>query len=565
MHQMDSSNRFPPPSNSNHLFDELQWVIQIRRHLEESTEDDHGIPVTIFSVPKSLRVSKPEAFVPQLIALGPYHHWQPELYEMERYKLWAAKRAKKKLHGQRFQRLVEHFIKLEHITRAHYHRYLDNNGETLAWMMIVDTSFLLEFLQIYAPENSKVLGRVPSRMSHLVDNAGRKSAHNVILRDIMMLENQVPLFLLRVCLEFQCASLQEADDVLTLMLNGFMRALCPFKMMQNFPSIDVTRHAHLLGLLYSVLVPTPQEQNCEVIDIREDQTDAGGSINQTNNDDSSNIKQFFTASWAAASGLHGSVIQYIKQIVCSRPIKFLVKVPWKVISALPVFSVLKRPVEYLFFSETSANSKTQNSGSNWNINKQPLIEEIMIPSVRELVNAGISFSATKGDTMTIQFDTKTVTLYLPTVKLDNNTEVILRNLVAYESSVMSGPPVFTRYTELMNGIIDTDDDVKLLRERGIILNKMKSDSEVAKLWNSMSRSVRLTKVPFLDKVIEDVNKCYNSRWRVKTTKFMKRYVFGSWQFLTFLAAILLLLLTSLQAFCSVYSCARWFNLAIIGQ
>ncbi|XP_039115423.1 putative UPF0481 protein At3g02645 [Dioscorea cayenensis subsp. rotundata] len=562
---MDSSNQSSQPSNSNHLFDELRWVIQIRRHLEESTEDDHDIPVTIFSVPKALRVSKPEAFVPQLIALGPYHHWQPELYEMERYKLSAAKRAQKQLHGQKFQQVVEHFIKLEHITHAHYHRYLDFNGETLAWMMIVDTSFLLEFLQSYAPEEGKVLRRVPSRMSHLVDKAGRKSAHNMILRDIMMLENQVPLFLLRVCLEFQCSSLQEADDVLTLMLNGFMRALCPFKMMQNFLCIDVTRHAHLLELLYYILVPKPEEQNCEVIDIHEDQNDAGGSIDQTNNDDSSHIKQFFNASWTAASGLNGSVIQYIKQVLFSKPIKFLVKVPWKIITSLPVFSVLKKPVEYLFFSETSANSKTENSSSNQNISKQPLIEEIMIPSVRELVNAGISFSATKGDMTTIQFDLKTVTLYLPTVKLDNNTEVILRNLVAYESSLASGPLVFTRYTELMNGIIDTDEDVKLLRERGIILNKMKSDGEVAKLWNSMSRSVRLTRVPFLDKVIEDVNKYYSSRWRVKTTKFMKKYVFGSWQFLTFLAAILLLLLTSLQAFCSVYSCARWFNPAIIGQ
>ncbi|KAM0939094.1 hypothetical protein DsansV1_C21g0166971 [Dioscorea sansibarensis] len=562
---MATSNQSSPPSNSNHLFDELRWTIQIRRYLEESTEDDYGIPVTIFSVPNYLRVNKPEAFVPQFIALGPYHHWQPELYEMERYKLSAAKRGRNRLDGQKFQVLVEHFIKVEHVIRAHYHRYLDINEETLAWMMLVDTSFLLEFLQIYAPEEIKVLRRVPSRMLHLVDNAGRKSAHNVILRDIMMLENQVPLFLLRVFLEIQCSLIQEAVEMLTLMLNGFMRAICPFKMGQNFPCIDVTQHAHLLELLYSILVPKPQEQACEVIDINEDQTDAGGSFHETTNDGSSNIKQFFIASWKMASGLNGSIIHYIKQFLSSKLIKFLVKVPWKIITSLPVFFVLKKPIEYLSSWGTSANSKTEKSSSNGNINKQPLIEEIMIPSVRELVNAGISFSATKGDVTTIQFDVKTVTLYLPAVKLDNNTEVVLRNLVAYETSIASGPLVFTRYTELMNGIIDTDEDVKLLRERGIILNKMKSDREVADLWNSMSSSVRLTRVPFLDKVIEDVNKYYDGRWRVKTIKFMKKYVFGSWQFLTFLAAILLLLLTSLQAFCSVYSCARWINPSIVAD
>jgi hypothetical protein len=137
-----------------------------------------------------------------------------------------------------------------------------------------------------------------------------------------------------------------------------------------------------------------------------------------------------------------------------------------------------------------------------------------------------------------------------------NTEVVLRNLVAYEASNASGPLVFTRYTELMNGIIDTEEDVKLLREKGIILNRLKSDEEVANLWNGMSKSIRLTKVPFLDKVIEDVNKYYNGRWTVKGGRFMRQYVFSSWQFLTLLAAIFLLLLMTLEVFCTVYRYTR---------
>ena len=142
-------------------------------------------------------------------------------------------------------------------------------------------------------------------------------------------------------------------------------------------------------------------------------------------------------------------------------------------------------------------------------------------------------------------------------------QVILRNLVAYEASVAPGPLVFTRYTELMNGIIDTKEDVKLLRDSKIVLNHTKSDTDAAELWNGMSRSVRLTRVAFMDKVIEDVNKYHNSRWRVKTKKFMAKYVLGSWPFLTFLATILLLVLTAIQSFCSLYSCARWFNISTV--
>ncbi|KAG9456200.1 hypothetical protein H6P81_000708 [Aristolochia fimbriata] len=70
-------------------------------------------------------------------------------------------------------------------------------------------------------------------------------------------------------------------------------------------------------------------------------------------------------------------------------------------------------------------------------------------------------------------------------------------MVAYEASAASGPLVLTRYTELMNGIIDTAEDAKLLRERGVLINRLQTDEEVGDMWNGMTKSVRLTKVPFL--------------------------------------------------------------------
>nr|XP_033510022.1 putative UPF0481 protein At3g02645 isoform X2 [Nicotiana tomentosiformis] len=244
--------------NTNSNFDESRWVIQIRRTLDEELEEDTEIPVSIFNVPKALLLSDQDSYVPQVVAIGPYHYWRTELHDMERYKLAAAKITQKQLQSLKFQHLVEQLINFEHRIRCSYHKYLNFNEETLAWMMAVDASFLLEFLQIYA--------------------------------------------------------------------------------------------------------------------------------------------------------------------------------------------------------------------------------------IRE------------------------------------------------------------------------EEDALLLREKGIILNRLKSDKEVANLWNGMSRSLRLTKVQFLDKVIEDVNGFYNARWNIKTGKMMKHYVFGSWQVLTFLACIMLLMLMTLQAFCSVYKCARIFHI-----
>ncbi|CAN6202323.1 unnamed protein product [Urochloa humidicola] len=584
------------------VFDEVRWVVQIRQSLEEDAtgndDDDTGIPVSVFNVPKQLRVHKPEAYTPQFIALGPYHHWRPELYEMERYKLAAARRLQRRLRpgAVKLEGLVEQFKRLERKVRAHYHRYLDFGGETLAWMMLVDGAFLLEFLQIYAAAAEandgevagagKALRRVPSRMAHLVDFAGRKSAHGLILRDMLMLENQVPLFLLRRILEPQCGASAlagggggDAGELLARMVTGLMKELCPFKMMENFPAVDVAKHAHLLEALYYLLVPKPpaaEEDHAaaaeaangvhhdEGYDIEEQLVDAGGGGGGEEEEKPAAgweyVKQLLVAVGGMASG---GRMRYV-----TKPIAFVVKAPWKMLTVLPGFSAMKQPVEAFFMSGGGADGSTTNPSSSGGagagyLTRPPLIEEIMVPSVTELANAGVNFvPSAAGDLSTIAFDAKTATFHLPVVTLDSNTEAVLRNLVAYEAAAAAGPLVLARYTELMNGIIDGDDDVAVLRRRGVVLNRMKSDGEAARLWNGMARSVRLTKVGFVDRAVEEVNRYYNGRWRVKARRFMRKYVFGSWQVLTFLAAVMMLLLTTLQAFCSVYTCSRWFGSAV---
>ncbi|EEE65203.1 hypothetical protein OsJ_20332 [Oryza sativa Japonica Group] len=540
------------------VFDELRWVIQIRRSLQEDggdDDDDNGIPVSVFNVPKQLQAHKPEAYVPQFIALGPYHHWRPELYEMERYKLAAARRAQRHLReGVKLEHLVEQFARAERKVRAHYHRYLDFSGETLAWMMVVDGAFLLEFLQIFAAAEAAASGgggkpelrRVSSRMAHLVDFAGRKSAHNLILRDMLMLENQIPLFLLRKLLEPQCSSAEEASELLGRMVTGLMKELCPFKMMDNFPAIDVAKHAHLLELLYHLLVPKPSDDAAAAADGHDEglrHRGAAGGRRRRRRRGEAAIRR----------------VRYV-----AKPISFAVKAPWKMLTVVPGFSAMKHPVESFFMSggggDPSSSSTAAGQDHHHAISRPPLIEEIMIPSVTELAAAGVQFAPTNGDATTVSFDAKTATLHLPVVTLDGSTtEVVLRNLVAYEASAATGPLVLARYTELMNGIIDTGEDVAALRRRGVVLNRMKSDGEAARLWNGMSRSVRLTKVAAMDAAVEGVNRYHGARWRVKARRFMRRYVFGSWQLLTFLAAVLMLLLTTLQAFCSVYTCSRWFG------
>uniref|UniRef100_N1R0P9 Uncharacterized protein n=1 Tax=Aegilops tauschii TaxID=37682 RepID=N1R0P9_AEGTA len=329
------------------------------------------------------------------------------------------------------------------------------------------------------------------------------------------------------------------------MVTGLMKELCPFKMEGNIPEKqierDIAKHSHLLELLYRLLVPKPKPSEDAAPawsgtvedDIEEQRPDGDGGQEgegPSAGTGSEYVMQLLSAMLSMASRLKGGRLGHVM-----KPIEFAAKAPWKMLAGIPGISALSMHAD------------------------ADMSQEIAIPSVTELASSGVRFKPTNGNLSTISFNRKTATLHLPAVTLDCNTEVVLRNLVAYGSSAASGPLVFTRYMELMNGIIDTDDDVTLLRKRGVVINRMKkSDGEAAKLWNGMSRSVQHSKVPDLDAVIEDVNRYYGRRWSVKAKRFMRKYVLSSWKMLTFFATISMLLLTTLQAFCSVYTCSRWY-------
>ncbi|KAI3759612.1 hypothetical protein L6452_07546 [Arctium lappa] len=548
--------------------DEDEWVESMRKSVIEHTEEADKVPVCIFTVPNVLLATDPQSYIPQQVALGPFHHWRPEVYDMQRYKLASARRTQKQMNVS-FERIVEIMKKNDEARiRACYHKFLDMSGDALIWMMAVDMSFLLEFLRVYAMrEQGRISKKVASGMSHLVDSSGKKLSHMAILRDLVMVENQIPLFLIKTMLEAQCKQTAHeltAEQTLKSMLMGLYHELSPFQE-QELPDVDINDCDHLLDFLYHMIVPNNKElgiveaeidiENEDIVEIKGQQEEEESSSFAKQSD----LRRFMDYVWNTLSKSNAGLVNFFKKIIFGKPMKLFMKLPWKILSNLPILKLMKEPIERMLekFQGDDQNDEKLQDGDE--LQKPPLIEEITIPSVTDMVQAGILFSPVNGGISDISFDNTTCTLYLPIIELDVNTEVFLRNLVAYEACVAAGPLVVARYTELMNGIIDTEEDAKLLREKGIVLSHLKSDKEVADLWNGMSKSVKLTKVAKMDKVIEDVNKRYGDTWRVKMGNFMKTYVFGSWRFLTLLAALFMLLLTGLQAFCSVYSCARVFH------
>ncbi|PON64708.1 hypothetical protein PanWU01x14_121830 [Parasponia andersonii] len=130
------------------------FVKNIYTILEKDEELD--VPICIFKVPRSLASSKPEAYPPQLQGLGPYHHLRPAVRQMQTYKLTEVKRFGKGFKNNKFEVLV---------------------------------AALKKFVGALCSQ---------SDFSHnLVDSAGRRLSRDTALRDVMMLENQLPILVLK--------------------------------------------------------------------------------------------------------------------------------------------------------------------------------------------------------------------------------------------------------------------------------------------------------------------------------------------------------------------------------
>lgn len=525
-----------------------EWVIHIKRTLDEGIDDeDVGVPVCIFSVSKAIVSAKQEAYIPQLVAIGPYHHRRVELFEMERYKLIEAERVQKKYQNIRFSDIVEHLEENDATVRACYHAYLDFDREELAWTFAIDASFLLGYLRTFTIRSEEPSrNRSSSSLADMVNQlAKKKTIRQAILGDMLMLENQIPLFVLReVNRYFQY---ENPDEALAMMLMKFCKHASPIKIVDGQQRVgeECLQKNHLLDLIYCTVAPKSEDIEREIEESKE---------RNEEHEENGCFKKTWKSIWSFLCFIIVVPLRFLIRILKSKAVKAAVTLPWQLIKSVCRLKPTSEITNLVSTAETVAAEIESVSGLD---DASILIEELSIPSATKLFGIGVKFIPTKGGLKTISFDKPSGAFYLPVVNLDDDSEVLLRNLVAYEASLSPECTVFTRYVELMSGILDTKEDVKILRDSGIVLNRLKSDEEAANLWHGITKFMKLTKVPILDNAIEEANSYYSNNWKVRMSTSFKKYVYSSWPILTFLAANLLILLSALEAFCSVYGCSKW--------
>lgn len=196
---------------------ESEWVISIKEKLEQAWQDDVAgswTNLSIYRIPHYLREGDDKAYFPQIVSLGPYHHGKRRLRQMDRHK-WRSLQHILKRNNQDIKLYLDAIKELEERARACYEGSITLSSNEFVEMMVLDGCFILELFQ-GAAGGFKHLGY--SRNDPIF--AMRGSMHS-IQRDMIMLENQLPLFILDRLLGLQLGEPNQTGLVAKLALQFF--------------------------------------------------------------------------------------------------------------------------------------------------------------------------------------------------------------------------------------------------------------------------------------------------------------------------------------------------------
>ncbi|PIA41321.1 hypothetical protein AQUCO_02200018v1 [Aquilegia coerulea] len=176
----------------------------------------------------------------------------------------------------------------------------------------------------------------------------------------------------------------------------------------------------------------------------------------------------------------------------------------------------------------------------------------IVRSAMKLHESGVDFK-TNDSTSIMDICFHGGELKLPVIFVDDTTESALLNLMAFERAHVGAGNEVTSYVSFMDNIIDSAKDVSLLHSSGILHNNIGSEKAVANLFNGISKDVTPDPEGSLEKVHKELDDFCNTKCNEWRANLKRTYFKSPWAFVSLLAAVFLILLTTAQTFYAVLS------------
>ncbi|XP_041020535.1 UPF0481 protein At3g47200-like [Juglans microcarpa x Juglans regia] len=399
----------------------------------------------IYMIPTRLRKLNEEAYTPQAISIGPFHHGTKSLESMEKLKLKYFQRFQQRIEDFNLLEILVNAIKLnEKRVRSCYAETIKFSSDDFVKLILVDGIFIIELFYELCFEgwNGVVIE------NHILLNP---ILLQTIILDLRLLENQLPFFALEILF-----SLAYAPD-------------------------DVPVHHSLIPSIPS-----------------------------------------FTS--LAIMVFEGIQQQEFPRNLREQPIRHFVDLT----------------KAFLFPSSRRVLDESND-----------LPSATHLYSASQLDEAGVKFKVSSSKCL-LDLKFTNETLEIPRIDLYNDTETIYRNVIAFEQCHYPRDSHLTDYIVLLTFLINTPKDADLLIRRGIIINWLPNSNSVASFINNMGMYIVYDSRKCAYRgLFRDLNAFYRNTKHTWKATLKRDYFSTPWKIASTTAAITLLLLTLIQAICSI--------------
>ncbi|XP_058217015.1 UPF0481 protein At3g47200-like [Rhododendron vialii] len=456
----------------------------------------------IYKVPEDLRKLNECAYVPRLIAIGPLHRKGEHLQKpMQDVKMDYANRlflrlaegiADSKIRDEKkdklIQECVEEMKKCTVKAKKYYAEDIELNDDEMVEMMLVDGCFILELLYEMVHKDSSSIrqpingGKQP-RADPICDSI---LTANIVRHDLMLLENQIPFFVLEHLFQLTVAKIP-VDPTMVAKIPVDPTTGCPPKL-----SLEVYVRSYFSQFLSLEGGVGGQSSDHRILSVC---------------DSTKETKQGKTESGKANDYHH--ILHLIHRCY------------------IPGGEV----------EETGQNSKKHCelmlSASDLHYAGVKFVPTTDLHKVK-FINKGIGC-----------WQCRTLAFQIPTIYISKTTESFLRNVIALEQCSPRVPRYFTSYAKLMDMFINSAQDVQVLKNDRVIYNYLSTDEDVRDLFNKLCKEVVLEDFHFN----EDCREAYkfNMRWRTRAVRYVTRlFVANPWPALAFCIGIAAFAITVYQ-------------------
>ncbi|TVU24699.1 hypothetical protein EJB05_27152, partial [Eragrostis curvula] len=475
------------------------WVADMERHLggaELPSTMEKWAKHCIFCVPRRLRIGGGNAFKPQTVTLGPFHHGDAALRPMEEHKRRAVahllRRAGRTL-GEVAAAVEEVAGELEDAYAGLHAKWRGRNRGKFLEMMVADGCFLLEVMRndsrlqdwgkdVPAGETSRQHEHEDYPYAPSDPIFGPHAIEHIaafIQRDMLMIENQLPLILLKKIVTAERGKAPSDSWINALVL----KFLCVDEdcVAEAGPALGL----HPLDLYRRSLLRQSTRRAQEV----------------SNQDNHITLCCLPTTT----TGREIRLMQYLPNIRENEQVTCCNRAKKKKPPAAP-------------------------------------------RSAQKLWEAGIRFIRSETNFLNdASFSSCSRRLRMPRVMLDDSTEHKYRNVMAFEAlyDAGAGGNDVTAYVMFLKDLVDSADDVELLREKGVLSHDLAgSDWAVVRLLNRLTRDVAKINKSTLCYVHKDVEDYCDHSLRVfifrSWAKLKTTYLSSPWAFIGLVVGIFLL-------------------------